>query len=247
LPPGGAGVESKKMISDAILTQEVEDLIKTMPPGGTLTHDSQHILEWKGRLSAVFESLGLPISIRAQSALTDAASVRGDQAGRGARNLISLLHEARHMLRMRSPTATSLVVEAGEVYSYFDEVRKIITTATSELFFIDPYMDADFVSRYLTQVQPTVSIRLLSSKSIAALIGAVDVFSKQNAHRIEIRSDSGIHDRYVFLDKRECYQSGASFKDGAKKAPAGIVQIVDAASAMLSTYEGIWNSAKVER
>ncbi len=51
----------------------------------------------------------------------------------------------------------------------------------------------------------------------------------------------------MFVDKSACYLSGASFKDGAKKAPAAFTQITDAFSAMLSTYEALWLTAKVER
>lgn len=35
-------------------------------------------------------------------------------------------------------------------------------------------------------------------------------------------------DRYVFVDGKACYQSGASFKDGAKLTPTTLTQITDA-------------------
>jgi hypothetical protein len=239
-------------MSDAFLVQEVEDLIRTMPAAGTITHFDDAILIWKGRLAAVFNGLGsFPLSLRVQQALAEIDSGRGDQSAKGARNLISLLHEARHTLRMRSPTATSTLVTKGAIFEYFDEVRKIITTATSGVFFIDPFANPDFVARYLPHISPAIAIRILAKEfdkqNIPALVSSVDAFAKQNGHNIQVKSSPGIHDRYVFLDQRECYQSGASFKDGAKNAPAGIVQIIDAFPAMLSTYEGIWNSAKVER
>ena len=55
------------------------------------------------------------------------------------------------------------------------------------------------------------------------------------------------HDRYVFVDRGACYQSGASFKDGAKKAPTTLTQITDAFGPMLKTYEDLWGGARVER
>jgi hypothetical protein len=50
----------------------------------------------------------------------------------------------------------------------------------------------------------------------------------------------------LFIDKRECYLSGASFKDGGKNAGTVILQVVDAVPEMLRIYEALWNSAKIE-
>jgi hypothetical protein len=55
-----------------------------------------------------------------------------------------------------------------------------------------------------------------------------------------------LHDRYVIIDGKNCYQSGASFKDGAKAAPTTLTQISDAFLAVSGTYENLWNNAKAE-
>jgi len=65
-------------------------------------------------------------------------------------------------------------------------------------------------------------------------------------YKVEVRSAEGFHDRYIFIDHGDCYQSGASFKDGAKKSPTTLTQITDAFSAMQGTYEEIWNNANTE-
>jgi hypothetical protein len=64
---------------------------------------------------------------------------------------------------------------------------------------------------------------------------------------VTVRSTSGLHDRYMFIDKSSCYQSGASFKDGAKYAPTSLTQITDAFDAVWQTYNKLWDTAKVER
>jgi hypothetical protein len=64
---------------------------------------------------------------------------------------------------------------------------------------------------------------------------------------VSIRSATGLHDRYVFIGKASCFQSGASFKDGAKQAPTTLTQITDAFNAIWETYEEVWKAAKVER
>lgn len=74
----------------------------------------------------------------------------------------------------------------------------------------------------------------------------MDEFVKQSHAKVEVRSASGFHDRYVFVDKAVCYQSGASFKDGAKSAPTTLTQITDAFAPVLQTYEDLWGRVKVE-
>jgi hypothetical protein len=73
------------------------------------------------------------------------------------------------------------------------------------------------------------------------------MFVQQNNRPVAVRSTAAIHERYLFVDRRQCYASGASFKDGAKNAPALLMQIVDAFGAMWTTYDTIWQSATVER
>lgn len=115
----------------------------------------------------------------------------------------------------------SVVVQQGQVFDYFDEVRKVIEPARSDLFFVDPYLDADFVGRYLPHVVTEAKIRLLGGpKKMATLLPAVETYARQSAAAIQVRTSKDIHDRYVFVDGASCYLSGASFKDGAKNAPA---------------------------
>lgn len=158
-----------------------------------------------------------------------------------------LLHQARHDLRMKTIGPLSTAIGHGLIFDYFDEVRKFIEPARKDLFFIDPYLDAEFVSRYLPHVAPGVLIRLLARERIATLLPAAETFTKQSNANVQIRSASKFHDRYVLVDNQVCYQSGASFKDGAKSAPTTLTQITDAFEAVTQTYEALWKSAKVER
>ena len=104
-------------------------------------------------------------------------------------------------------------------------------------------IDAEFVSRYLPHVPDGTSVRILARERLTALKPAVAAFVSQSGHTVEVRSAPGFHDRYLFVDGQACYQSGASFKDGAKKAPTVLTQITDAFSAVLNTYEELWAQA----
>lgn len=90
-------------------------------------------------------------------------------------------------------------------------------------------------------------MRLLTREKLQTLLPAVEAFVKQSGAKVEVHSATNFHDRYIFVDRISCYQSGASFKDGAKKAPTTLTQITDAFKAMSQMYEDLWNRAKVER
>ena len=158
--------------------------------------------------------------------------------------MVILLHEARADLQMEVGI-TGVVVPEGGVFDYFDEVRKMIETARTEVFFIDPYLNADFVSRYLPHVGDGVGVRLLASKNTVALSTAVEMFAKQNGVSIEVRSSEKLHDRHLFVDSRQCYLSGASFKDGARNSPTTLTPIIDGFQGQWDTYDRLWTDAKV--
>jgi hypothetical protein len=231
------------------LLAEIEDLLRTMPDGGALHRPTEQNFSWLGRAAAIFEQwspLRIALFTMSMNKLHDEASAVRSQLG--FQEIMVFLHQARHDLRMRTVGPTNIAVAQGGVFDYFDEIRKAIELASDEVFFVDPYLDAEFIPRYLPQVKAGVTIRLLTSdKKLNALLPAVDLFSRQNGLAIGVRCTNDLHDRYLFVDKRSCYQSGASFKDGAKHAPTTLTQISDAFRPVWETYERLWASARVER
>lgn len=229
------------------LLGEVEDILRTMPPQETLRHSADQNFAWLGRVAAFVGIWDSPKSIPLNFAMNEFHGQGAREAQEGFRKILTLLHQARQDLRMKTVGPVNAAIGHGQVFDYFDEVRKIIEPASHDLFFIDPYLDADFVSRYLPHTQKGTSIRLLGRERIATLLPAVDLFSKQTGIPVNVRSAAGFHDRYVIVDGGSWYQSGASFKDGAKSAPTTLTQITDAFDAVKKTYEDIWASGKVER
>ncbi|MFV1977307.1 MAG: hypothetical protein ACC651_16310 [Candidatus Scalindua sp.] len=228
------------------LLGEVEDLIRNMPVRSTIRHDTEENFSWLGRVSAVIEEWDAPKTLRLNLALAKFQGVMARASSEGFREIITLLHQARHSLRMKTVGPVNVAINNGGVFDYFDELRKIIETGTSDLLFIDPYLDAEFVSRYLGSVTENVSIRLLAREKIATLLPAVHAFMGQHGAQILVRTSPGFHDRYVIVDGNSCYQSGASFKDGAKRSPTTLTQITDAFPAIQKTYEDLWSSGNIE-
>jgi hypothetical protein len=226
----------------AQLLAEVEDVLRTMPSPDSFGNDTPEHFAWLGRASAVVHAWDpIKATILFDSHVAKMNSRLARDVEVGARAVLTMLHQVRHDLRMRTQGSLSVNVDAGGVFDYFDEIRKVIEAAKLDILFVDPYLDAEFVSRYLAHVCAGVQIRLLARERLAMLLPAVALLRQQSGQTIDVRSAPGFHDRYVIVDRISCYQSGASFKDGAKKAPTTLTQITDAFPAVLSTYEDLWN------
>lgn len=236
-------------LSKEQLLAEVEDLLRTAPANPDEIYDgTPENFSWIGRLSAAVGRWSTPKSAGLAVALVDLRSGRVIEAERGWRHLMMILHEARHDLRMSTTGPITVAVNTGMTFDYFDEIRKLIERAKADLFFVDPFLDADFVSRYLVHAQKAVPIRLLSRerKCLATLIPAAQALTQQNGNPIAVRSYPSFHDRYLIVDGTEMFQTGASFKDGGRTAPTAITQITDAFAVMKQTYEDMWAQAKIE-
>ena len=250
------------------LLAEVEDLLRTCPSLPAFRESGNiEVLRWLGRTTAVLKkwdyirsaSLDLHIGQLLSSSNDDvsehSASTRElmatvneifDDSVPAYRKIRTLLFQAQYDLLIKTGRPLSVAIPAGSSFDYFDNLRKLIEMAREDLLFVDPYLDAEFVSVYLTQIARGVTVRLLTSKKLSSLLPAVKHLSMQLNIRIQVRSSStAIHDRYLFVDKRRCYQSGASFKDGAKQSPTTVTQITDAFEAVLETYERMWSGGKI--
>jgi hypothetical protein len=233
-------------MNDVDLLAEIEDILRLIPPKATLRHQTQENFSWLGRAVAAVARWDRVQGTAARAFLSQFHDVMAIQSEKGFLGLMSLLHEARSDLRMRTLGPTNVAIGQGLIFDYFDEVRKLVEPAQNDLLFVDPYLDAEFVSRYLPHVAAGVAIRLLGREKLGTLIPAVKLLAQQSKLSIEVRSAPGFHDRYVIVDKSACFQSGASFKDGGRLAPTTITEITDAFAAVHQTYEDLWKRGKTE-
>lgn len=223
---------------------EVEDLLRTIPTWANIRNPEPENYAWCGRAVAVVNSWDAFKAAELNHLVKTLHSGRiatMDSYG----SLMTILHQMRYDLRMKTVGPLSVAIAPGRVFDYFDEVRKVIEGARIDVLFIDAYLDAEFVSKYLPYVTEGVTVRLLCGARLKTLLPAVESFKQQSGLAIEVKSYPDFHDRYLIIDNAACYQSGASFKDGAKTAPTTLTQIGDAFKAVQSTYEGFWAAGKV--
>jgi hypothetical protein len=233
-------------VTNEQLLAVVDDLLRTAPASVSAEWLKTDGPAWFGRAAATITRWDSARRFEVDEATNDTRNQFDPYGvGKGLGKLVGLLHQARFDLQM-DVGSLGVVVPQGGVFDYFDHVRKIIEGAQGEVFFVDPYLNAEFVSRFMPHIKPAVKVRLLGGAKTASLLAAVATYARQTPLTISVRSSDAIHDRLVFVDRLACYVSGASFKDGAKNAPVVVMQIADAFSSIWATYAALWDTSHVE-
>lgn len=243
---------SQSLVALEKILVEIETVIRLMPDVRQLHHETAENFTWIGRASAVVEMWGSQSPLRGSALITWRSAIERVHTS-GNKNIgpnelsqiQSLLYRIQSELRFNTVGPVSAVVAKGQTFQYFDEVRKVVEQASSDILFIDPYLNADFISRYMPHVKAGTQVRLLGSKNFAALQAAVDAFAQGNPSiTITARSGNQLHDRWLFVDRKRGFQSGASFKDGPLNAGTTITEIVDSVAAVMDHYESLWIASK---
>jgi hypothetical protein len=234
-------------ISKEGLLGEVEILLGSAPQKEKCRLQNNENFAYYGRLLSVNAKLGRELkNSNLEYLIRDATKSALQSIAEDAfTDIMIWLHRVSNDLRMETIGPVNSAIGHGMVFDYFEQISDLIKLASTDILFVDPYLDKEFVARYLTLVQAGASIRLLASKKLPTLVPAVELFCKQYGRSVQVRKAATLHDRYVLIDNSSCYQSGASFKDGGAKAPTTITQITDAFSAVRTTYEGLWASGAV--
>ena len=224
---------------------EIDRAIAAMPPITQFDQWDGSVDVWLGRVVAVLERFLTPsgaAELNVFCKAIEAGSWATVDRMTALRGTLRLLHTIRTKLLMRTGGTGTVAIDQGMYFKYFDALREVVQTATSDIFFIDPYLDEEILSKFCVFARPEVSVRLLGERYASRLQPAAESFNKERGGT-SLRKTDKVHDRYLFVDKAKCYLSGASFKDGPKYAPSIVTEIVDGAAGLLALYETIWDKA----
>ena len=107
----------------------------------------------------------------------------------------------------------------GQIYDAYSLLLDIINSAKKSIIIIDNYLSKGLLD-LLSNTNKSI---IVYSKNIDN-----DLINKYNTqyHNVTFKVDNRFHDRFIIVDKRIIYHSGASFKDLGKKCFA-INKIVD--------------------
>ena len=105
----------------------------------------------------------------------------------------------------------------GQIYDAFDQMKKFVRMAKSEIVVIDPYFD-DSVLPLIAEKRPGVSVLVVKNHR-KDLLHAVDVakFNAQHGNTLTVKESSNFHDRFLVIDKTTLIHVGASLNYLGKK------------------------------
>ena len=105
----------------------------------------------------------------------------------------------------------------GQIYDAFEQMKKFVRMARSELVIIDPYF-ADCVLPLIAQKRQGVSV-LVVKNSRNRLLHNVDVtrFNAQYGNSLTVKVSDKFHDRFLIIDKTTLIHIGASLNHLGKK------------------------------
>ena len=105
----------------------------------------------------------------------------------------------------------------GQIYDAFEQMKKFVRMARTELIVIVPYF-ADSVLPLVAQKRQGVQV-LVVKNSLNKLLHAVDVarFNAQYGNSLTVRTSDKFHDRFLVIDKTVLIHVGASLNHLGKK------------------------------
>ncbi|MBQ6008835.1 MAG: hypothetical protein IJL17_09850 [Kiritimatiellae bacterium] len=105
----------------------------------------------------------------------------------------------------------------GQIYDAFEQMKKFVRMARTELIVIDPYF-ADSVLPLVAQKRRGVQV-LVVKNSLNKLLHAVDVarFNAQYGNSLTVKTSDKFHDRFLIIDKVMLIHVGASLNHLGKK------------------------------
>lgn len=103
----------------------------------------------------------------------------------------------------------------GSVFDARLFVERLVKQAKQELILLDNYVDATTLGIFAGK-QSSVKLRIYTKKRTVLLEQQLTAFTQQYG-AVDLQLFSGAHDRFLMIDRQECYHFGASLKDLGKK------------------------------
>lgn len=222
---------------------ELGRLMATMPElgSGAVTHEINH---WLARVVALLKSSG---------SLTEAFHVEDGALRAGKTNMIAdIMHRALARAENNAPPSVrGAVIAVGNTLDAYMAVRKVLSTANSDVLFVDPYAGAKVLTDYAVLASEKVAVRLLTNEAEyeESLITAAQRWAQQleRYRELTIRLAAGqtLHDRLILVDSAKVWVLGQSFNTLAKRKHTSLVRMrPEAARRKIAIYGEIWKDAK---
>jgi hypothetical protein len=226
-------------------------LISQMPPLQGHGEYSKEQMQWLGRASLLVEEAG---------DMYDSVAMRHhmgliNTAGRSShvKDILMILHRALARAEQQVPAAAQgAFIHAGETFSAFQAVAKVLSSAREDVLLIDPYLSAEAVFDFVLTAPENVTIRLLLDGQRQALNEGLRAgvarwqqqYGQSRPLSARCTAPRQLHDRLILLDNREAWVLTQSFKDLAERSHASLVRADgELAEAKVAAYDAMWQAA----
>ncbi len=208
-------------------------------------------VRWLARAHALVEVVGVGNGFDAMSFRTTMDNELHSGAWHSAvKKLLGFTNRALAHCELYLPiSAAGAFVPAGDVLDAYAAITKLLETAASDILVVDPYLDESALVDFGAAVPPSVTLRLLAdSQGVkGTLAPAVARWVSQHGvtRPIEARltAPKMLHDRVIFIDRKQAWILTQSLKDFAKRSPAELMRADDTAVLKIAAYEAIWQCA----
>jgi hypothetical protein len=102
----------------------------------------------------------------------------------------------------------SSVFMKGRFYDAYEFISELMKKANESLVLIDAYCDSKAFT-FIKNKKDSVLMTIYTSKKSKLTDEEIEIF-KQQYGDIEIKINNDFHDRYLIIDRKECYSLGAS-------------------------------------
>jgi hypothetical protein len=132
----------------------------------------------------------------------------------------------------------------GQTFDALYKISGFIRSATSSINLIDGYMSPDLLN-LLGAKQTGVAVRIIT-KDLDPNTRTHALAFRHQYGPLEIRGSQAFHDRFLIIDRTDCYHFGASLKDAGKRAfMFSHIEEADIVVALLKKWDDEWNNGSV--
>lgn len=230
-------------IDQAFLLAQLRAILARTPDFSTFSARSSLHHEW---LAAAYAAVSVHNHLEGSSIKTwwgmlDSHALRASAVA----NILAPIHRAVAELDMAVGARPGGVYGPGAVYDFGRGIRELLSSAKSEVFCVDPYLDAAAFDGYVAGAPAAAALKVLvGRKPKPGLASAMAAFSTQHPSRLVALKSPNVHDRILFIDRTTCFIVGQSLKDGARSAPTYVAPLpADLAPLKLAEYDRVWAAA----
>lgn len=226
-----------------VLLENLRSLLQTIPSLEGKGDYGQEQYSWLGKANAVMHEWNEIQSLSFKVAVNGLIRNLDRRGNYGV--VISSIYDVIARLENALPKNDGQAFGPGAAYDFFKALNDLVSSATTQIIIVDPYLDAEVFDGYLQALNPVVSVQLLSTKYVENVRVAAQKHNAQTGVHFELRQSNDIHDRVIFVDNNQCWVLGASIKDAALKKPTYLAPLPpDIASEKRRQYEVIWAAAR---